>query len=212
MELAVQRFSGICLISGALVFFLGVSVPLFSGLSLRVWSAPLHEYLELISANRTAWLSTNSGILIGTMLTTIGMGALTLTLGLEGEHVYSLTGFLSFALAVVFWLVEITFRLGVTPWAAKSAELSGAPPAGYEGMKLWVGLMFFLYMVMAYLATASYGGSLLATSLVPRWLAWTSIGAGLFGVISFVAGWPTIFSIPAGVHLVPLALGIFIIR
>jgi hypothetical protein len=75
----------------------------------------------------------------------------------------------------------------------------------------WVGVLFFIYMVLAYLATAAYGGALLQTELLPKWLGWLTLVVGLFGVISFVVGLPTIFSIPAGVHLMPLLIGIVLL-
>jgi hypothetical protein len=211
MGLWEQRIAGIALVAGNVVFFGGVSIPLFSGLSLRVWSAPLPEYLELIAAHRAAWLWTNGGIILGVLLTAVGLSALTALLNEAGDRLLARAGLLLFAMGVMFWLIELTFRLSVTVWAAGETVIMGAPPPFFEPLHQWVELLFFIYMVLAYLATAAYGGALLQTASLPDWLGWVTLGVGVFGAISFIAGLPTIFSIPAGVHLMPLLTGIVLL-
>ena len=206
------RIVGMLLVAGAAIFFASVSIPLLSGLGVRVWNAPLPEYLERIASNRSAWLWTNRGIVVGVLLTAVGLGGLTALLREAGNGLLGQTGLLLFALGVTFWMIELAFRLSVTVWAAETAAGSGAPPAFFEPLQRWMGTLFFLYMVLAYLGTAVYGGALLRTASLPAWVGWVTLGAGVFGVISFVIGLPTIFTIPAGVHLAPLLIGIALLR
>ena len=203
-----QRIIGIALTAGAVIFCAGVSIPLFSGLGVRVWNAPLPEHLERIASNRSAWLWTNRGIVAGVLLTAVGLGGLTALLREAGDRLLGQTGLLLFALGVTFWVVELAFRLSVTVWAAETASSSVAPPAFFEPLQRWMGTLFFLYMLLAYLATAVYGSALLQTALLPAWVGWVMLGAGLFGALSFATGLPTLFSIPAGVQLAPLLIGI----
>jgi hypothetical protein len=170
--------------------------------------ARLAEYLKLIAANRAAWLWTNGGIVVGVLLTAVGLSGLTALLREAGEGLLGQTGLLLFALGVTFWVIELAFRLSVTVWAAEETANTGSPPAFFEPLHRWVGTLFFVYMVLAYLATAVYGGALLQTGLLPTWVGWVTLGAGLLGALSFVTGLPTIFSIPAGVHLAPLLIGV----
>jgi hypothetical protein len=55
---------------------------------------------------------------------------------------------------------------------------------------------------------AGFSWAALRAGLLAPWVGWVTLGAGLFGAISFVTGLPTIFSIPAGVHLAPLLIRI----
>jgi len=206
------RIAGMLLVAGAVIFFASVSIPLLSGLGVRVWNAPLPEHLERIASNRSAWLWTNRGIVAGVLLTAVGLGGLTALLREAGDGLLGQTGLLFFALGVTFWMIELAFRLSVTVWAAETAASSGAPPAFFEPLQRWMGTLFFLYMALAYLGTAVYGGALLRTASLPAWVGWVTLGAGVFGVISFVIGLPTIFTIPAGVHLAPLLIGIALLR
>lgn len=211
MGLVEQRVAGAALVAGTVIFFVGVSVPIFSGLSLRVWSAPLQEYLELIAAHQMAWMWTNSGIVVGVLLTAVGLGGLTTLLDQAGDRVLPRAGLIFFVLGVTFWVVELAFRLSVTVWAAEKTVSIGAPPPFFEPLQRWVGVLFFIYMVLAYLATAVYGGALLQAELLPNWMGWVALGVGIFGAISFGTNLPTIFSIPAGVQLVPLLIGIVLL-
>ena len=195
--MTLSRIAGLALVGGGAVFFAGVSIPLLSSLGVRVWSAPLPEYLKLIAAHRSAWLWTNGGIVAGVLLTAGGLGGLTALLREAGEDLLGQTGLLLFGMGATFWIVELAFRLSVTLWAAETAA-SSAPPALFEPLHRWMGTLFFVYMVLAYLATALYGGALLQTGLLPTWLGWVTLGAGVFGAASFATGLPTIFSIPGG--------------
>ena len=206
------RIAGMLLVAGAVIFFASVSIPLLSGLGVRVWNAPLPEHLERIASNRSAWLWTNRGIVAGVLLTAVGLGGLTALLREAGDGLLGQTGLLFFALGVTFWIIELAFRLSVTVWAAETAASSGAPPAFFEPLQHWMGTLFFLYMALAYLGTAVYGGALLQTAMLPAWVGWVTLGAGLFGALSFATGLPTIFTIPAGVHLAPLVIGIALLR
>lgn len=50
-----------------------------------------------------------------------------------------------------------------------AAARSGPVPVLFEPLHRWLGVLFFLYMVLAYLATAAYGGALLQTAALPGW-------------------------------------------
>lgn len=211
VQLRDARIAGLLLAAGTLSFFAGASIPLLTDLGVRVWGASLPQFLELVAAHPTTWLWTNSLFVASIPLTVAGLGLLTVLLREAGERVFATVGLLVFGLGAALWLAVNAASLSATIWAAEEMVRSGAMPAGVELLARWTGDMGFLYLLLAYAATMAYGVAMLQTPLVPAWAGWAWIVFGALGEVSVVSDLPSPLSIPAGVHFMPLLLGIVVL-
>jgi hypothetical protein len=74
---------------------------------------------------------------------------------------------------------------------------------------MWTTALFRVYTVLAFSALALYGGALLVSRVLPRWVSWIALLYGLAGLGLFVFAQ----DIPPLVHsLVPLVMGILLLR
>ena len=89
------------------------------------------------------------------------------------------------------------------PLAAEEFGRLGAAPNWYEPWRIWAGLGFGIYHVLAYLALMAYGIALLRTRILPRAAAWLCIAFALLAV-----PW---FGPPLFIHMVPWILGVLIL-
>jgi hypothetical protein len=187
------------------IFWIGAGTPPY-----KQWMGPpVKEYLGIIGGHRPNWLFINGSFAVACVLTVPALAALTSLLRGAGDRGWSVAGLALFATGAALWLVHLGHRLAVTPWAAAELSRTGEVPAGYEATKLWMGLLFAAFMVMAYLAMAAYGAAILQTGLLPRWAGWTALVFGLVAVPGFAT---PLFQPPLMVHVVPFILGIAILR
>ena len=197
------RAAALLLVGGWVVFWAGAFTPPW-----RWWyGIPVREYLEMVAAHRIVWLWIAASFTLGVLLTLAGLVVLGAVLRTAGDRVWSELGQAAFLLGSVLWLASIAFRATATVAAANETISSGTVPPWFVPMRTWSGVIFAIYMVLAYLAIAAYGKALLDTALVPRWLGWAHIFFGLLGAVGFVARVP-VFDPPLMVHLVPGILGV----
>jgi hypothetical protein len=198
------RISAFLLAGGWVTFWAGAVNPAAARFFLPM---PVRQQLDAIAAHREAWLAIAACFAVGVLLTLAGFVVLRVALRQAGDDVWSALGQAAFAFGAVLWLVSIAFRATVTVAAAKETAATGTIPAWFEPMRSWAGVLFAVYMVLAYLAIAAFGRALLATSLAPRWLGRTHVVFGLVGAAGFLARVPA-FIPPLMVHLVPGILGL----
>jgi hypothetical protein len=202
---ALPRTTAWLLIAGAICFWVGAGTPPY-----RQWMGPpVKEYLSIIGAHRPNWYFIHGAFLLGCALTVAGLGGLTALLRAAGDRGWSIVALALFVLGTALWFVHVGHRLAVTPWAAAELARTGEVPAGYEAIKSWMGLLFGMYMVLAYLALAAYGAALLGTGLLPRWVGLTAVIFGLAAVPGLAT---PVFQPPLMVHVVPFIVGIAILR
>ena len=195
------RLAGALLLSGGIVFTVGAVSPPW-----EQWSAPLQRALEVIGRHRVAWYWIHACFVLGVILTILGFVAL--AHGLRDTPVGLLANLagVAYVIGAVFWLVNIAFRGTVQVWAAAEVIRTGSVPLEYEPLRHWAGLLFSLYMFLAYLATAGLGWLMLRAGLVPRWTAWLAVILGLTG--GGVVG----LSVPLIVHIPLMVIGAFLLR
>ena len=200
------RWAGILLIAGWIIFWTGASA----------WFTPpyrqpqLHEFLEIIDTNRTAWYWINGCLLVGVTLTVLGFGAFTSSLRGAGDRLLSELGLVAYVFGALLWIISLAFRLTVEVWAAQETGQSGVIPVGFEAWRQWAVLLFGIYMVLGYFSVAAYGGALQGTGLLARWLAWTAVVFGLAGALGVLVRF-RFFERPLMIHLVPGVIGIFLL-
>jgi hypothetical protein len=59
---------------------------------------------------------------------------------------------------------------------------TGVMPNYYVPLALWTQALFIIYSILAYCALAAYGGAILSTRLLPRWMGWLAILYSLAGL------------------------------
>jgi hypothetical protein len=117
----------------------------------------------------------------------VGLGLLTLGLFRAGSRGLAPSGFVLFAIGAVLVLAWLMFEGTVTVWAAQEITRTSAVPPLYEPLVRWAEVMFVIFMLVAYLAIAAFGGAMLATRVAPLWAGWASLllgGLGTFARLS----------------------------
>ena len=169
------------LVMGAVVFWVGART--FPGIA-----------LDKVAANPDGHLWTSVNFVIATVVTLAGLLLFTLTLWERGERIFSVLGLAGFTFGAVFWVLHLVYRITVVTRAAEEWQRTAAVPPWYEPWREWAGLLFGAYSVLAYLGLAAYGGALLKTGWLPRWLGWTCVAAGLLALP--LGGLPLFIHIP----------------
>jgi hypothetical protein len=177
-------------IAGAVIFWSGA----------RVW--PGMGLVE-IAEHGPEHLWTSSTFLLATLITLAAMALLRLALQEAGDRFWATLGLLAYLFGAVFFVMHLGFRLTVMPLAAEEFQRVGAAPIWYEPWRLWAGLGFGIYHVLAYLALVAYGIALLKTRVLPRAAAWSCICFALLTV-----PW---FGPPLFIHMMPWVLGTLIL-
>ncbi|MGH9839642.1 MAG: hypothetical protein ACREEM_12750 [Blastocatellia bacterium] len=166
---------------GAVVFWVGART--FPGMA-----------LEKIQANPAGHLWTSVNFLLANVITLAGLALFTLALREAGDRYFSILGLLFFTFGAVFWTLHLAFRLTVMVRAAQELNLSSGPPQWFEPWRDWAALLFGIYSVLAYVGLAAYGGALLKTGWLPRWVGWTCVVAGLLAAP--LGGLPLFIHVP----------------
>jgi hypothetical protein len=205
------EIAGGLLVAGWVIFWAGAFTPPY-----RQWMAPPKEYLEIVAGHRRAWLWTNGCFIVGVVATVAGFAVLADILERHGSRALSQLGFVAIVVGAVLWLVALAFRVSTTVSAAAETVKSSTPPIFFQPLNEWVGALFSIYMVLAYLSIAAYGGALVRTEFLPLWLGWASVAFGLVAAAGFVARVfkvprTRVFEPPLMVHLMPGLMGVFLL-
>jgi hypothetical protein len=139
------------------------------------WESPLDAKLEHVARhNRAWWLMTLPWFPI-LAVTTAGLAGLSFLLA----DVTGWAAFGAFMLAAEAWLIAMSLQHGTTTVAAQRRAQTGDTPdwavavwqAGFVLEQVWI--------VLANLAAVGYGVVVLRTHVLPGWLGWAAIMAGL---------------------------------
>jgi len=189
--------SGILIIGAAIVWIGAVT---FQGMK-----------LEGIAENRADHLFTSGCFVIGGIITLTGLAILTMSLRDAGDRSFSELGLLAILFGSTFWIIHLAFRVTVMVWSADELIRTGSAPSWYETWRMWSGLFYGIYMVMAYLSIAAYGASLLKTRMIARWLGRTCVIVGMAAAAMFAAQVPG-FGLPLEIPILPFAISLFLLR
>ncbi len=168
-------------ILGAVIFWVGART--FQGMA-----------LDVIAANTAGNLWTSVNFIVATVVTLFGLAFFTITLENNGDRFLAKIGLLSYAFGAVFWVLHLAFRLTVLNLAAQEWSVTSAAPAWFEPWRAWAAVLFALYSILAYIGLAAFGGAILKTAFMSRWIGWMCMG---FGVIAgFLGGLPLFIHVP----------------
>lgn len=171
-EVWLRRVAGSLLLGAFLMFELGVVVVPF-----EIWAAKESgaEHLRLVAANQTGFLWANYLMLTANILAWVGLRLLTnLLRGRTGGRLGEI-GLAAFGLAIVLWLVFVTSRTTLTPWAGQELARTGAIPSVYEPLEQWRYGLFFISNLFANFSVLLYGGAVVLSNLLPKWLGWGTV-------------------------------------
>jgi hypothetical protein len=150
------------------------------------YQRPLHEALPAIHRDRgrRAWIHT--WMIVGLVFTLAGLLGMTLALGEPTATVLAGMATAIYGAGAVCWIVALTFRLTVVPWAAELAT-AGRVPEGFAAYDRWAGALYVVHMLTAFVGSAVLGMALLASDALPGWLGWAGALWGLAFAGGFVA-------------------------
>jgi hypothetical protein len=203
-----QRFTGLLLTLGCFLF-LGAAglIPRDAQGNYIVNLSPRGRLL-VIAASTPLWQSSLSLFISGVIVTALGFALLTRLLCESGERSFSHLALIAVLFAAVLMVIYLAFDLGVDPPAAQETARTGVVPGYYAPLSLWATALFYVYTVLAFSALALYGGALLVSRMLPRWLGWTAIIYGLAGLGLFAYA----HDVPPFLHyLLPITMGILLL-
>jgi hypothetical protein len=107
-------------------------------------------------------------------------------------------------------VIQRAVPLSIDPLAAQELARIGVLPDYYVPLTLWTQALFVIYSLLAYCALIAYGGAILSTRLLPRWMGWLAIVYGLLGLglTGFTAG-----AVPGPwfQYVLPMVIGILLL-
>jgi hypothetical protein len=170
------RLAGVLLILAFVLFGIGASLPVVGerGNS-GIYTLPLREHLLAVAENAVAWRWANVLMGAAVVILAAGLSELATVLEASGERALSRLGLIGFLFAAVLWVIFSAWRATVTVLAAEETVASGSVPAYYEPLARWGFALFYAYAVVAFLALAAYGGSLIGAGLLPPWVGWATL-------------------------------------
>lgn len=201
--LASPRVSGALLVASFLMFLLALILMVASG-AMPAFSKLLGGSVAAITPYAEIFRWVYRVYAIGWVLELLGFVALTVLLVRTRDDLLPILALSGMVLAVFMGLLEATFHLGLTPWAAAEATRTGVVPPAYVTLKHWVGTLQDTYMVLGFLSLAAYGWALLQSDLLPSWVGIATVAWGL-GWLAVLAG--TGWEIPAVLFLFPPVIG-----
>lgn len=194
---ALPRATGIVLILGSAVLWIGAGT--FVGMG-----------LEDIHAQNAAHLFTTGSFFLGSVITLAGFTILTALLRQSGQPALADLGLVAFLSGFTFWSIHLVFRAVVMVSAAKELSATGTAPVWYGSWRSWAGVMYGLYMTMAFLSIAAYGGAMWHGGWVGTAWGRTFVAFGLIGAVGFLA--VGLFNLPLIPQFGPFAMGIILLR
>ncbi len=207
-----RRLAGMTLLVSFLLFWGGAafSIPLVDTQGSSIYVLPPQQVLPVIAAHPQFWQWQTLFQLAGGVVAAAGLVLLTLILRATRDRNLSLLALVTFCFSVVSWIVIEAFRLGAGVWATQNPTQTA--PAFYELLYLWMdGALFAISVVLAFCALVAYGGALLMTTVLPRWVGWIILlyacaTLGLFLIIGPAFVPPELVYLPLGLLGVVLLL------
>jgi hypothetical protein len=203
-----RRLTGTTLILGAVLFLIGAVMPLTDAKGNFIYSLPPQQWLRVIFDHPFLWQWANMLFISGVVVTVLGFVMLTSLLRDAGDRAFSLLGLIAFVFGAVLWVLIVAFRMSVDPWAAQEMIRTAMLPDFYVPLILWIHTLGVIYTVLVFLALGAYGGAVLSTRTLPRWIGWFAIVYSLAGLGLYAYS----HDVPPLLHyLLPIVIGILLL-
>lgn len=178
--------TGLALTVGSVLFLVGAALPPEPQ---RVFSASLKEHLEIILRGRARWSWMGNLMTAGVIATAAGLCMFAVSMGSPMRAVAGVVGYL---IGALLWVLALTFRGTTLLDVAEEADRTGEVPGWVEPMQSWTGRMFWIYMLLAYLAIVAVGWTLISLHILAAWIAWFALVYGIVLGLSFASGFPKV--------------------
>ena len=196
-----SHVAGWLLVVGSVVFGIGAGNPYL----VRAWTAPRPAFLAIVAGHPMAWRFSHVLFISGAVVTAAGLAALVVVLSDGGPRSLATAGALAFAIATVFWMISLIYRLAITPSTARALAERGTVDPWVVALDRLNGGLFAAFIVIAFAGLAAIGIAITAGGPIPGLLGW---GAAAFSGLC-VAGLVLAGDMPPfTVYLAPLAFGI----
>jgi hypothetical protein len=213
-----RSFTGIVLLLGGVLFqgsawiplTIGPPTPLTDSKGTAIYLLPPQAALDVVLHHQALWWWTNTFFMVGTLVTMLGLALLTMLFRQAGDRIFSHLGLILFVVGATLWVIQRAVPLSIDPWAAQELARTGVMPDYYVPLTLWTQALFVIYSLLAYCALIAYGGAILSTRLLPRWMGWLAIVYGLLGLglTGFTAG---ALPGPWFQYVLPMVMGILLL-
>lgn len=168
----------------------------------RIWTAPLPDRLALVARHREKWRLVNLSIAGAAVSLVLGFAALAALLEDAGAGAVVPLSLAVLVIGVALWLASLTFRITVTPVAAREAL------TGFEAASAWAGGLFLAWSVLGNAAIAGLGAAIVQSGYPAAWCGWVTIALAALMLIQLLV---TGDALPALYHVGPLVVGVVLL-
>ena len=203
LDYKLLKLIGILLLSGGIIFWIGAFWP-----PSKQWlTNDTREYLLIINSFRTNWYIIHGLFLAGIVASLFGVQLFSsLLLPLSKRPVLLIVANTSFLIGSIFWILNISFRLTATVWAAGQLAGTGQQPDWFQTWMDWSNMIFAAFMLLSYFAIGCLGYALLYSGLTPIRVSWFCTVFGFAGTVLYLFRFP-LFAPPLMVYLPIIILG-----
>jgi hypothetical protein len=204
-----RRLTGISLILGCFLFLGAAGLIPTDSQGNFIINLPVKEQLLEIPAHLAQLQWSLSLFISGLLVTILGLALFTSLLQDAGDRTFSVLALVALMFGGVCMVIYLAFPLGVDRVAAQATASTGTIPQYFQPLTLWTNVLFVIYTVLAFVALACYGGSVLSTHVLPHWVGWILIIYCLAGLVLTIV---TQGNVPPFLqHLLPILLGILLL-
>jgi hypothetical protein len=204
--------TGIALILSTLIYHGGLAFLYARARFGEVLNLPRGEKLFTIAKYSNQYVWGCRIILLGWIVAALAYVMLSAILREAGDLIVSTLASVLFLIGIVAAIGFWAFSVPATILAAEEAARTTIVPEYYERSQLGAESLMEVYIILGLLSTAGFGWALLETNILPSWVAWVTLGWGLFfaGISMKMAGARPVRATPNGIPLLPMVMQLVI--
>lgn len=202
-----ETAAGLVLVAGLVVFLVG---------AVRwrpEYQAEAEVALPAMHADPRRWTWIHAWMAAAMFVTPAGLAMAAVVARPDDAAVTAWAAAVVFTVGAVGWLVALTHRLTVLPWAAGRFVADGRLPDVYVATEPWASLLYRAHMLSAYATFVVLGAAVVLDNDLPVWLGWLGVGWGCaFGAVLAVGG-RIAYAVhpPFWAHTYPAVVGVVLI-
>lgn len=201
-----RELIGAGLVAGLVIFMVGA-------VRWRLaYDQPLLESLPLIHRDRARRRWIHTWMIVAMFVTPAAVTGFATLPATGSGRAFAAMAATVYAIGAAAWVVSLTFRLTVAPWAAERMVASGDVPEGYPAFDAWADSLYVTHMAASYAAFALLGAAVLTSEVAPAWTGWLGVAWGIVALAgSVVTRFDGAFSPPFWAHVYPAVLGVVLL-
>lgn len=202
-----ETAAGLVLVAGLAVFLVGA-------VRWRLeYQAEAAVALPAMHADPRRWTWIHGWMAAAMFVTPAGLAMAATVVGPDDAAATAWAAAVVFTVGAACWVVSLTYRLTVVPWAAGRTVADGSPPDLYLATEPWASMLYRAHMLSAYVTFAVLGAAVVLDDDLPAWLGWLGIGWGCAFAALFAVGGRIAYAVypPFWAHTYPALVGIVLI-